>query len=82
MPQAKLTSKGQITVPIEVRRALGLSVGSRVDFIQLPSGAYEFVPASGTVQSVRGLIRAPDRPVTLQEMDAAIAAGAAGVGPT
>lgn len=30
--QAKITSKGQITVPIEVRRALGVRTGDRLIF--------------------------------------------------
>lgn len=30
--QAKLTSKGQITVPLEVRRALGVRSGDRLIF--------------------------------------------------
>jgi antitoxin PrlF len=30
---AKVTSKGQITIPREVRRALGLETGDKVEFI-------------------------------------------------
>jgi len=30
--QAKVTSKGQITIPLEVRRALGVKAGDRVLF--------------------------------------------------
>lgn len=29
---ARMTSKGQVTVPIEIRRALGLRVGDRLAF--------------------------------------------------
>ena len=32
MPSAKLTSKGQITIPKEVRRALGVHTGDRLAF--------------------------------------------------
>lgn len=31
--QAKVMSKGQITLPLEIRKLLGLSVGDRVSFI-------------------------------------------------
>ena len=36
--QAKLTSKGQITVPLEVRRALGVRSGDRLIFESDASG--------------------------------------------
>ena len=32
MPVAKVTSKGQITIPVAVRKKLGLGAGSRVSF--------------------------------------------------
>jgi antitoxin PrlF len=31
-PQTKITSKGQVTVPVEIRRKLGLRQGDRVEF--------------------------------------------------
>ena len=34
MEIAKITSKGQITIPIDVRKKLGLQEGSKVIFIQ------------------------------------------------
>ena len=40
--QAKVTSKGQITLPAAVRRALGIGTGDRVRFERIeddPSGA-------------------------------------------
>jgi AbrB family looped-hinge helix DNA binding protein len=30
--QSKITSKGQVTVPVEIRRKLGLKRGDRVEF--------------------------------------------------
>jgi len=38
--QAKLTSKGQITVPIEVRRILGVRAGDRLLFESDSSGVH------------------------------------------
>lgn len=76
MPSSTVTSKGQITIPAEVRRKLGLSAGSRVTFVPTESGSYELVPATGTVRALRGLVSAPAAPVTLEEMDDAIAGAA------
>ncbi len=38
MDLAKLSSNGQITVPIEIRRLLGLKSGDKVLFFQKPNG--------------------------------------------
>ncbi|MBE5901590.1 MAG: AbrB/MazE/SpoVT family DNA-binding domain-containing protein [Lachnospiraceae bacterium] len=34
MELAKVTSKGQITIPIEIRKMLGISEGSKILFIE------------------------------------------------
>lgn len=79
MASSTLTSKGQITLPIEVRRALALNSGDKVDFVALPGGGFRLVPLRTDVRSLRGRFAGRvARPVTLDEMDAAIASGAAG----
>jgi antitoxin PrlF len=77
MAIATLTTKGQITIPVDVRRQLGLKPGSRVDFVYVREGVVELVPVSGTVKSLKGMVPAPDTPVSLEQMDEAIAEGAA-----
>lgn len=78
MVAATVTSKGQITIPIEVRRALGLRTGSRVAFVATDTGSYEIVPETGTVKSLKGIVTRPANPVSLAEMEEAIAGGAEG----
>lgn len=79
MPTSTLTSKGQITLPVEVRRALDLSAGDKVDFVPVAGGGFRLVPLRTDVRSLRGRFAGRvARPVTLDEMDAAVAAGAAG----
>ena len=34
MPESKMTTKGRVTVPIEVRKRLGLSTGDELDFTE------------------------------------------------
>lgn len=78
MPASTVTSKGQITIPLEVRQRLGLRPGSRVNFVPTEDGSYELVPATGTVAALKGLVSVPSgTAVTLEEMHEAIAAGAA-----
>lgn len=78
MPTATITSKGQITIPQQVRTDMGLTAGDRVDFIRMDDGHYAVVPASHSIKSLKGIIPRPDRPVSLEEMQAAIEAGATG----
>jgi AbrB family looped-hinge helix DNA binding protein len=73
MATATVTSKDQVTIPAEVRRSLGLKAGSRVDFVRMDDGSYELVPATGTVTAMKGCIPAPVWPVTVEQMEAAIA---------
>ena len=40
MVRARLTSKGQLTIPIEIRRRYGLDTGDEVEFVAEPRGAY------------------------------------------
>lgn len=77
MPTSTLTSKGQITIPAEVRGALGLLPGSRVAFVRTRNGSYELVPATTSITALKGMVPAPARPVTLEEMGEAVAQGAA-----
>jgi AbrB family looped-hinge helix DNA binding protein len=56
MPTATMTSKGQTTIPVEVRRELGLAPGDRIDFIKVADGRYEVRPAHVSVGALRGLL--------------------------
>ncbi len=73
MPAATLTTKGQITIPLVVRTALGLDAGDRVEFIETGDGQFSIVAATHSVQALKGMIRRPEQPVTVEEMNAAIA---------
>lgn len=73
MPAATLTSKGQITIPVEVRRALGVDVGDRVEFVEVEPGRFELVPATRSVTALKGMFGKPRRTVSIDEMTAAIA---------
>ena len=72
---AKMTSKGQITIPAEVRKKIGLHAGDRVDFVCHGDNKVELIPLSATVKSLRGMVPKPKKKLTLDEMDAAIHAG-------
>lgn len=76
--EATLTSKGQVTIPKAVRDALHLRTGDRLDFIVEADGTVRVLPITGSVNRLKGLLPKPARALTLEEMDDAIAKGAAG----
>jgi len=76
MSVSTVTSKGQVTIPIKVRSDMGLAAGDRIEFIRMEDGHYAVVPVSSSVKSLKGIIPRPDKPVSLEDMDAAIASGA------
>jgi AbrB family looped-hinge helix DNA binding protein len=78
MPTATLTSKGQLTLPKELRTALGVGAGDRIEFVLMEDGNYAVMPATQSVKKLKGLIAKPRQPVSLADMDAAIARGAKG----
>ena len=78
MSTATLTSKGQITLPVEVRRALNLTPGDKVDFVSTEDG-FLLVLRDRDLRSLRGRFRGRvDEPVSLDEMDDAIADAVSG----
>ncbi len=77
MASATVTSKGQVTIPIEVRTSLGLRPGSRLAFVPTGTGGYEIHPEAASIKDLKGAVPRPRRPVSVDEMNEAIAAAAA-----
>ena len=76
MAVATLTSKGQTTIPKSVRDRLSLKAGDRLEFVVQDDGAVLMVPATVSLDDLEGVLPAPARPVTLEEMERAIRGGA------
>lgn len=72
MPQATMTTKGQITIPADVRKALNLIAGDKVVFITRESGEVVIYPANREVTTIKSMIEKPANPVSLDAMDDAI----------
>jgi len=77
MAAATLTSKGQITIPVDVRRALNVAAGDRVEFVEIEPGRFEVIAATRSVRELKWRFGKPKRTVSIEEMNAAIAAQAA-----
>ena len=73
MSTAIVTSKGQITIPADVRQALQLKLGDRVEFVQIEPGRFEVVAATRPVTDLKGLFGRPSKAVPIDAMNKAIA---------
>ena len=76
MQESTITVKGQTTLPKHVRQALSLQPGDKVRYLILDGGEVRIVRARN-LSSLAGTLKHPvQRPVSLEEMEDAIATGA------
>jgi len=73
MTTATITSKGQVTIPKDVRSRLGIGTGDRVEFVEIQDGVFQIVAVTQDVQALKGIVPKPKKPVTIDEMNQAIA---------
>jgi antitoxin PrlF len=77
MTTATVTTKGQITIPLEVRIAMQVDAGDRVEFVELEPGKFLFAVVNRSVTELKGMFgqRAKSAPsVSIEDMNKAIAA--------
>ena len=69
---AVLTSKGQTTIPKDVRDYLGLRPGDRIEFVLTEDKTVLLKPATRPVTDLKGFLPKPPKPVSVEQMNAAI----------
>lgn len=76
MDPSTLTSKGQFTIPVKLRRELELHAGDRLDcFIE--DDRLIIVPAKGSIKNLKGCVSAPKSAISIEDMNNAVADTAA-----
>lgn len=71
---ATMTSKGQVTLPRDVREQMDLKPGDRLDFHVAPDGTLVGRRASRSAMDIAGILARPgQRPISVEEMDEGIA---------
>ena len=70
-----LTSKGQVTVPVEIRRFLNVGPGDKLLFARTGSRV-EIVPATTSVRQLKTVLPKPAQRLTLAQIEAAVRRGA------
>lgn len=71
--QSKVTSKGQTTIPQEVREYLKLKPGDRINYV-LDNGLVRLIPKNRSIEELAGFLgRPPERAgAALEDFDKAI----------
>ena len=73
MPASTLTSKGQTTIPKDVRDHLKLQAGDAIDFVIEPDGSVVVRPATVHVRELKGILhRKGMKAVSVTAMNAAV----------
>jgi len=77
MAESTLTTKGQTTLPKSVRKALGLTPGDKLRYLLLDNGEVRLYKPRSALSLAGSLQRDGQTPRSLDDMEAAIAEGAA-----
>lgn len=72
MSTATVTSKGQVTIPKDVREDLGLSAGDRLIFVRARHGGYSLYAKNGSVMDLPGIFKYDGPPLSAEEIDEAV----------
>jgi AbrB family looped-hinge helix DNA binding protein len=72
MSTATLTSKGQTTIPKDIRDRLHLKPGDRLEFVLQPDGRVLMIPATVDVRDLKGILPKPKRKLSLDDIDRVI----------
>lgn len=75
----KITADGQMTLPDEVLKALGVGPGDRVDLVENADGTFALRARRGRFADLRGIVKT-DRKITSEELDQWIKDVRAGAG--
>jgi len=70
MKTSRVTTKGQVTIPSDVRKQLGIHQGDRVGFVY-EDGKVIILPVIKDIEAAFGIVAA-EQSVSLQDMEAAI----------
>ena len=69
MPISTISSKGQVTIPADIRKRLNLQSGDKINFLIDEEGKVSFLPATKSVTALKGIVPAPKKAVSLAEIE-------------
>lgn len=69
MSTSTITSKGQITIPVEIRHLLNLQTGDVLEFLIEEDGQLRLFPQTKDVTALKGLLPKPKKVLSIDEMN-------------
>lgn len=67
-----MTSKGQVTIPVAIRKRLRLKAGSKIDFVETDAGEVLLRPRTGDIGALFGIVKYDGPPLSIEDIDAAL----------
>lgn len=77
MSTGTMTSKGQLTLPANLRQKFGLEAGVKVSFEELADGRIAIRPKRLDIRTLRGIVKYAGPAVSIEDMTRAVADAAA-----
>jgi AbrB family looped-hinge helix DNA binding protein len=69
MSEATLTSKGQITIPVDIRKSMSIGPKDRLTFTPMPDGTVVMRAKTKSIKDLRGMLKpVPGVSVAVSEM--------------
>lgn len=72
MTIATMTTKGQITLPVDVRARLRLGAGTKFSVSETADGDIVLRPKLGDIKALKGIVQYDGPPVSIEEMKHAV----------
>ena len=72
MQSSTITTKGQITIPKDIRNLLKVDKGDRVEFLVDNKGVVTIWPITTDITTLKGLVPKPKNHISLNDMKKAI----------
>jgi AbrB family looped-hinge helix DNA binding protein len=70
MSEATLTSKGQITIPADIRRSMDLRPKDRLTFTPMPDGTVLMRAKTKSLASLKGMLKpSPSSTISIADMN-------------
>lgn len=69
MARANVSPDGQLTIPHEMRLAMGLEHGGSVELVEFEPGQFTIVPLTATTERLKGMLRKPGVHFSIDDMN-------------